>query len=223
MTKSAFYYVFLMQVEYRDFLVFEGEIFEREIKIDEENKVVKVSARAKMQAENKGKGTVELINPKYFSQSKTKHFATTKEDCRRRSNLYSAFYSDDILFNDDLIKLESDLKSGKKLENFFIKLEQNEKYIWDEKIYFEFDLIKKTGRWQTVSWNEMLEKADSFWFQYEYRLPEKFESLKPKLFEIFDENWKKADKIPIARFFSKDINSELLMIDTRPIFIKLTE
>lgn len=223
MTKSAFYYVFLMQIEYRDFLAIEGEIIEREIEIDEKNKVVKVSAKAKMQAENRGKGTVELINPKYFMQSKNKSFATTKEDCSRISRLHSADYSNDVFPYDELLKLETDLKEGKKPKDFFIKLQQNEKYFWDEIIYFEFELIKKKGRWQNVSWGEMLEKADSFWFQFEYRLPEKFESLKPKLFETFEENWKTAGEIPVARFFSKDIKSAKLMIDTKPIFIKLAE
>lgn len=222
-TVSAFYFIFLQQVEIKDFLKIEGEIIDRKIEIDEDRQVVKVSADAKMQAVNNANGLVELINPKFFKQSKSKYFATTKEDCSRISRLYSAIYSNDILPNYDLEKLEFDLKEGRCPGDIFIKLEKSEKYFWEEKIYFEFDLMTGKGRWQGVTWNEMLEKADAFWFQYDYRLPEKFQSLKPKLFEFFDENWKVAGEIPAARFLGMEIKSALLTVDTRPLFIKFAE
>lgn len=220
-TVSAFYFIFLKQVEIKDFLIIEGEIVDRKIEIDEERQVVKVLADAKMQAVNNANGLVELINPKFFFQAKSKSFATTKEDCSRISRLYSAIYSDDVLPNYDLTKLKPDLKAGKAPEDIFIKLEKSEKHFWKEKIYFEFDLTTEKGRWQGVTWNEMLEKEDAFWFQYEYRLSEQFQSLKSKLFEFFDENWKVAGEIPVARYFGKDIKSEMSTVNTRPIFIKL--
>lgn len=213
-----------MQLDFDDFLIISGEIYKIEIKTNEERQVQTILAEAQMNATNNSNGSVFFVNPKFYVQAKTKYFQTSKEYFFNKTDLYSADYPHTILKNDNYEQLENDLNAGKAPENFILKLEPGEKYCWNDKIYFEFELTKKKRKWQGTTWDEFLSTASSFWFRFEFHLPVKLNSLKPKLIKNLDEIWKNDDEpFPIARFWTKDVTTKLMFINIQPIFIDLSQ
>jgi hypothetical protein len=212
-----------MQLDFDDFLIINGEIYKTQIKTDEERQVKTILADAKMSAFNNSNSSVFFVNPKYYVQSKIKYFKISKEYFFHKTDLYSADYPHTILKNDNFAKLEKDLDEGKTPENFILKLESGEKYFWNAKIYFEFELTGKNRKWKGVTWNELLGLANSFWFRFEFHLPVKLNSLKSKLLDNLDEIWRNDNEpIPIARLRSEDFTTKLMFIQTQPIFIDLS-
>ena len=199
--RSFFYSIFLMQLDFSDFLVVSGEIYKIKIKTNEERRVQTVLAEAQMSALNNSNGSLFFVNPKFYVQTKTKYFQTSKEYFFYKTDLYSAdYYPHTILKNDNFVELENDLNEGKMPENFILKLKPGEKYCWNDKIYFEFELTRKHRKWQGATLNELLSAANSFWFRFEFHLPIKLNLLKSKLLNNLGEIWSIHDEsLPIAR------------------------
>lgn len=208
----------------KESLVLKGQISELEVQEDKQRQVITTTAKAAMELVNNNPDSMEVINPRYFEQSQVKYFATTKEDCLGRyTNLYSSPYPAKPPAKKEYSKLAEMLKADKSPEKIIIPLKQFEKTGWNETIHFEFDLVNKQRRWQGVGWNEFRRHAESFWFQFDYRLPEEMYFLKPQLMEILPENWRDAGEIPIARFKTEKIWGKQMLVETEPIFIDFSQ
>ena len=227
--RKRFYDVFfrmdeVLEVINKHILIADGEIVEVFTIENKRKKIISVTAKAKMEITNNSEISVTIVNPKYFQQSEVKYFAVTKEDREYRSrDVYSSPFARTIPKNKNFSKLVSSINENVVPENFLISLDPAEKHSWDEEIYFEFHTTDTKRGWQGVSWIEFRNSGNSFWFWFEYRLPEELFALKPKLNEILPVEWRDSGELPMVRYQIKDVSGQKNSIETKQIYIDFTK
>lgn len=220
MVAGDFRFVFLPIKPIRLGLQIEGTVTDFEIKNDVQRNVVKVIANAEMKIYNRNKETIILINPKYLKQSTEKNFAITEADCKAENYLFDSLPSSDepIIskeFNDVLEKILNE----KAIDDLVFEIAENESISFKERIFFEFDADKKKRRWEEVGWLNLRSKINEIWFRYSYHPAEEINLLKPKLIELFPEQFGHAGQTPIYAHKTKDIYFGYNSIKTEPILI----
>ena len=200
-----------------------GEILEIIVEEDEIKKNVFVTAKAKLEIVNNSEIPVRILNPKYFEQSEVKYFAAIKKDSQWISeNLYSSSYSKSLTGNKCNSGLGGTINENAIPENTIIPLNPEEKYSWNDDIYFEFHTTDTKRGWQGVSWKEFRSYGNLFRFRFEYRVLEEIASLKPELYEILPDDWQEEGEIPIARYKIKNVSGQKSSLEIEPIFIDFT-
>ena len=227
--RKRFYDVFfrmdeVLEVINKHILIADGEIVEVFTVENKRKKMISVTVKAKMEITNNSEISITMVNPKYFQQSEVKYFSVTKEDREYRSrDVYSSPFARTIPKNKNFSELVSSINENVVPENFLISLDPAEKNSWDEEIHFEFHTTDTKRVWQGVSWIEFRNSSDSFWFWFEYCLPDEMPSLMPKLNEFLPVEWQDSGEFPIVRYRIKDVSGQKYSLETKQIYIDFTK
>lgn len=222
--RFAFYNIYLQQIEFNDFLLINGKILKIDSRTDECRKVISITLKSKMEASNKTKGSISFINPKYLVQPKIKHFSMDEKGFYVFTTDYYSLPN--FEYNSTQKKIEkSDFEniSVDERKNIIINLTSGEKYLWDDEIFFEFELSEKKRDWQGFGWNQIKSKTNCLWLKFEYHLPEKPNHIKSKLAETRDELWTNLKDIPAAQFYVEDYKTSQEKLVSQPIFFDLSK